>query len=159
MSNNGEASGSDDGMSDDDMALDEIAQAVIDHEMREDPEGVGLTAAEIAPTAAQQREQDIIAEVARRRAERDEANAVKRKSDEIFDRFDADKDSYLSYNELRELGRATGGELPKAAYTSICEEIGADPSKGVSKALLLIMYTDAGLGDAHRDYNLIFNKK
>ena len=43
------------------------------------------------------------------------------------------------------------------AYNSICQEIGADHKKGVTKELLLLMYTDAGLGDAHRDYNLIFN--
>ena len=56
------------------------------------------------------------------------------------------------------MGQATGGELQRAAYNSICQEIGADPSKGVTKALLLCMYTDAGLGDAHRDYNLIFKQ-
>ena len=133
---------------------------------------------------AKQREQDIIAEVARRRKEM-EATATKKKSDEIFEHFDgkpttkhlqgwhcwpslltaisfnfvhcsADRDGYMNFQELRELGRATGGDLPRPAYVSICEEIGADPSKGVTKALLLLMYTDAGLGDAHRDYNLIF---
>ena len=35
---------------------------------------------------------------------------------------------------------------------------GANPAKGVTKALLLTMYTDASLGDAHRDHNLVFNK-
>ena len=63
----------------------------------------------------------------------------------------------MNYKELRALGLATGGELPQGVYRSVCEEIGADPSKGVTKELLLLMYTDAGLGDAHRDYNLVFN--
>jgi hypothetical protein len=142
--NQAESSGSDDDM-DDERALDEIAQAVLESE------GLGVVPPEV------QREQDILAELARKRAERDDAGTVRRKSDEIFDRFDVDRDAHLNYRELRELGRATGGELPQAAYKSICEEIGADPSKGVTKALLLVMYTDAGLGDPHRDYNLIFN--
>ena len=52
-------------------------------------------------------------------SERDKAQ-----SDEIFDRFDLDKDGYLNYVELRSLGIATGGELPKASYDAVCEEIG-----------------------------------
>ena len=48
--------------------------------------------------------------------------------------------------------------MPEAAYVSICQEIGAMPARGITKELLLLMYTDAGLGDAHRDYNLIFRR-
>lgn len=99
------------------------------------------------------REQQVIAEVARRR----DAAETKRKSDAIFDRFDADGDGYLNFDELRALGLATGGELPHPAFVAICEELGAAPHRGVTKSLLLTMYTDAGLGDAHRDYNLIFS--
>ena len=39
---------------------------------------------------------------------------------------------------------------------ALCEEIGANPANLVTKALLLTMYTDAGLGDAHRDHNMLF---
>ncbi len=145
--NNHEASSSSDEEGDD-AAMDEMCAGLLEAE--------GLTPGrqmEVDPEV--QREQDIIAEVARRRAERD-ATVTKQKSDEIFQHFDVDGDSYLNYTELRKLGLATGGELPKPAYKSICEEIGANPAKGVTKELLLLMYTDAGLGDAHRDYNLIF---
>ena len=62
----------------------------------------------------------------------------------------------MNYEELRALGLATGGDLPEVAYVALCEEIGANPAKGVTKALLLTMYTDAGLGDAHRDHNMLF---
>jgi hypothetical protein len=144
--NQHEASGSDDDMdTEEDRAMDELAAAVIEEE--------GLQPVVMDP--ATKREQDIIAEVARRRAARD-ASETKRKSDEIFARFDADRDELLNFSELAELGQATGGELHKATYKAICEEIGADPKKGVTRDLLLTMYTDAGLGDAHRDYNLIF---
>lgn len=146
--NNGEASSSDDD-DDDDAAMDELAAAVIESEMSE----LGEDLRNIDPEV--QRERDIAAEVARRRSERDAA-ATKTKSDAIFDRFDEDKDGLLNYRELKALGAATGGVLPRSAYTSICNEIGADPAKGVTRELLLTMYTDAGLGDAHRDHNLIF---
>jgi hypothetical protein len=145
--NQHESSGSDDDGSDNEDADKLLAAAVLEAEMEDapvlDPETL--------------RQQEIIAEVARRRAERDNnTTATKQKSDEIFDRFDVDKDGYMNYEELRALGKATGGDLPHAAYMALCEEIGANPAKGVSKALLLTMYTDAGLGDAHRDYNIIF---
>lgn len=144
MSNQAEASGSDDDMdTEEQQAMDELTAAVLESE--------GI--ATVSP--AVQREQDIIAEVARRRKDMDAA-ATRKKSDAIFAHFDADGDGYLNFKELRALGQTTGGDLPLAAYTSICEEIGANPKKGVTKELLLLMYTDAGLGDAHRDYNLIF---
>ena len=145
---NHEASSSSDEEGDGDMATDQIAAMLLEAE--------GLTTGlQIDPEV--QREQEIMAEVARRRAERDpQLTAAKRKSDEIFRHFDADGDGYLNYSELKKLGIATGGELPKLAYDSICQEIGANPACGVTKELLLLMYTDAGLGDAHRDYNLIF---
>jgi len=150
--NQHESSGSEAGSDDEDMtnegkAMDAIGKAILEAEAED------LGAMEVDPEV--QRQNDIMAEVARRRAERD-ANSTKRKSDEIFDRFDVDRDGYLNFRELCELGRATGGDLPHAAYVSVCQEIGADPSKGVDKALLLIMYSDASLGDAHRDHNLIF---
>ena len=148
-----EASSSDDDMECEDQAMDEFAAAVLEEEMG--PNFREVIAANTAPSV--QREQDIMAEVARRRAERGPAE-IKRKSDEIFDRFDADGDGYLNFDELRALGQATGGDLVQARYKMLCEEIGAHPKKGVTKALLLIMYTDAGLGDAHRDHNLIFPK-
>ena len=47
------------------------------------------------------REQDIMAEVARRRAALNNAEATKRKSDAIFDRFDVDKDGYMNYEDIR----------------------------------------------------------
>ena len=148
--NQHESSGSDDDGSDnEDADMDKLlAKAVLEAEMEDAP-------MQIDPETL--RQQEIIAEVARRRAERDNNEAAtKQKSDEIFERFDVDKDGYMNYEELRALGKATGGDLPNAAYISLCEEIGANPAKGVSKALLLTMYTDAGLGDAHRDYNIIF---
>ena len=152
--NQGEGSGSDDDDEEAQSAMDKaLAAAVLQSEMED------IAAMQIDPAAAErEREQEIMAEVQRRRAERDTANmaAVKQKSDAIFERFDVDRDGYMNYAELKALGAATGGELPRAAFVSVCEELGADPSKGVSKALLLLMYTDAGLGDAHRDHNLIF---
>lgn len=177
--NQAEASSSDDDMCDEDHAMDELAAAVLKDELAQDA-SLQQAVLEAEPPAAAQREQDIMAEVARRRAALD-ADATRRKSDEIFDHFDQDRDGYLGYKELRALGQATGGELPKAAYVSICSEIGADPKKGVTKALLLCMYTDAALvrwsrfgrvrvgrqpnvidacsqGDAHRDYNLVFKR-
>lgn len=75
--NNAEASGSDD--DEEDKALDEIAAAVIE------AEGIAASQMEVDPQV--QREQEIIAEVARRRASLDAA-ATKRKSDEIFEHFD-----------------------------------------------------------------------
>ena len=138
------------------MAVDKaLAQAVIESELEDFGE-----MPQVDP--AVQREQDIMAEVARRRKQMQGA-ATKTKSDEIFDHFDRDQDGYLNFNELRALGRATGGDLERNTYGAICQEIGADPSKGVTKALLLIMYTPgedggAGLGDPHRDHNLIFPK-
>ena len=143
---NAEASSSDD--DDDDPEMDKaLAQAVLESEMEE------FGPMQVDP--AVQRQNDIMAEVARRRKEV-QGDATKRKCDAIFDHFDVDHDGYLNYKELHALGQATGGELPHPAYVSICGEIGADPSKGVTKALLLCIYTDANLGDAHRDYNLIF---
>ena len=148
--NQHESSGSDDeDMTNEEAAVDSIAKAIFEAEVEE------FGTAQVDP--AVQREQDIMAEVAKRRQERD-AHATKRKSDKIFEKFDKDRDGYLNYMELCELGRATGGDLPQAAYVAVCQELGADPSKGVTKALLLLMYTDASLGDAHRDYNLIFKE-
>ena len=142
--NQNEASGSDDDMSgDEEHVMDELAAAVIESE----------GALPVVDPRAQREQDIIIAEVARRR---EQQNTTRHKSDEIFERFDADGDGFLNYLELRALGKATGGDLPEAAYVAVCGEIGANPSKGVTKALLLTMYTDAGLGDAHRDYNLIF---
>ena len=147
--NQAEASGSDDDMDEEreEQVMDELAAAVLEEELGTSP----------LPDVDSnvRREQDIMAEVARRRQERD-ADATRKKSDAIFARFDVDRDGLLNFNELRALGLATGGDLPRVAYTSICQEIGADPNKGVTKSLLLTMYTDAALGDAHRDYNLIF---
>ena len=148
--NQHESSGSDDDGSDnEDADADKLlAKAVLEAEMEDAP-------MQVDPETL--RQQEIIAEVARRRAERDNNTAAtKRKSDAIFDRFDIDTDGFMNFQELRALGKATGGDLPHAAYLSLCQEIGANPDKGVSKALLLTMYTDAGLGDAHRDYNIIF---
>ena len=130
------------------MVMDSIAAAALEAE--------GLDPGQLVVSPEVQREQDIMAEVARRRQERD-ATATKRKSDEIFAHFDADRDGYLNFQELRALGSATGGELPQSAYGAICSEIGANPARGVTKELLLLMYTDAAMGDAHRDHNLIFN--
>ena len=55
----------------------------------------------------------------------------------------------------------TGGELQRNMYNSICAEIGANPASGITKPLLLLMYTPgdeggAGFGDAFRDFNMIF---
>ena len=145
---NEEASGSDD-----DMEEDPLAEAIIAAEV--DPDVRNELRAAVNPAA--KREADIMAEVARRRAQQG-ADETKRKSDEIFDHFDQDRDGYLNFPELRALGLATGGELVKSAYDAVCQEIGANPAKGITKPLLLTMYTDAGLGDAHRDYNLIFRR-
>lgn len=147
--NQHEASGSDDDMSDNEDADALLAKAVLESEMEDAPGGLIVD-------PDKKREQDIMAEVARRRAALNNAEATKRKSDAIFDRFDVDKDGYMNYEELRALGLATGGDLPEVAYVALCEEIGANPAKGVTKALLLTMYTDAGLGDAHRDHNMLF---
>eukprot|EP00966_Prymnesium_polylepis_P126266 2920196-Prymnesium_polylepis.1 len=65
---------------------------------------------------------------------------------------------YLNFTELVALGAATGGELPEMAYCAICLEVGADAKKGVTRQELLTMYTDAGMGDANRDFNLIFQR-
>ena len=147
--NQAEASSSDDDM-EDDPAIDELATAMLEDEL-----GPGAAKALVDPE--QQRQAEIMAEVARRRKEvQDLSAATREKSDAIFQHFDKDQDGYLNYSELRALGQATGGELPQIAYKSICDEIGADARKGVTKTLLLLMYTDAELGDAHRDYNLIF---
>ena len=64
----------------------------------------------------------------------------------------------MNYDELKAFGRATGGELTQDDYTSICEAIGADLSKGVTKPLLLIMYTDADedFGDIDEDFEVMF---
>ena len=140
-----ESSGSED---EEDRGLDEFAKAVIEDEL-----GPGYELPQIDPEI--KRKQDIIAEVARRRKERDETEA-RRKSDEIFERFDADGDGFLNFEELHSLGQATGGELAFETYTAVCQEVDANPKQGVTKALLHIMYSDAGLGDPHRDYNLIF---
>ena len=145
--NNHEAASSDE---EDDAAMDELTTELLKAE--------GIEPGDMQVDPAVKREQDILAELARRRKEQDAGAATKRKSDEIFAHFDKDGDGHLNYAELRMLGQATGGELPENAYKQICQEIGANPAKGVSKELLLLMYTDAGLGDAHRDYNLIFNK-
>ena len=94
--NQHESSGSDDDGSDNEDADKLLAAAVLEAEMEDapvlDPETL--------------RQQEIIAEVARRRAERDNnTTATKQKSDEIFDRFDVDKDGYMNYEELRTLAR------------------------------------------------------
>lgn len=145
--NQAEASGSDDDMESEEQAIDALAAAVLESE--------GIPKGGFETSANALRAEAIAAEVARRRNANDAAS-TRRKSDAIFEHFDRDQDGYLNFKELRALGQATGGDLPHAAFASICEEIGANPSHGVTKALLLTMYTDAGLGDAHRDYNLIF---
>ena len=98
---NEEASGSDD-----DMEEDPLAEAIIAAEV--DPDVRNELRAAVNPAA--KREADIMAEVARRRAQQG-ADETKRKSDEIFEHFDQDKDGYLNFPELRALGLATGGEL------------------------------------------------
>ena len=106
------------------------------------------------------REQEIVAEVARRRSKLQAKAATRQreKSDAIFDAFDQDKDGYMNYAELRALGTATGGSLTEIAYCAICEELGIDASRGVTKEELWRMYSSAGMGDASRDYNLVFNQ-
>ena len=74
-----------------DQAMDELVGAVLESEgiPQLDPET--------------QRQQDIIAEVNRRRAERDaaaQANETKRKSDEIFAHFDIDRDGYMNFKGM-----------------------------------------------------------
>ena len=148
--NNAEAgSSSDEEEPEEDKAMDALTAAMLESEAE-------MTDSPPAISPEKQRELDIIAEVARRREAKNSAAATQRKSDAIFDKFDIDRDGLLNYRELSALGRATGGDLPQPAYVSVCKEIGADPNKGVSRPLLLCIYTDAGLGDVHRDYNLIF---
>ena len=77
---NAEASGSDDSDEEEDVEMDKaLAEAVLESELE-----FGQVP-QLDP--AKQREQDIIAEVARRRKEM-EATATKKKSDEIFEHFD-----------------------------------------------------------------------
>lgn len=121
-----------------------IKELTIDGELQIDPEVA--------------RRQEIMEEVARRRAAMDEAPEVRlrRKSDRIFAKFDVDADGYLSFKELRALGAATGGDLTELAYGAICAEVDADAKRGVTPDELFRMYTDAEMGDADRDYNIVF---
>ena len=81
---------------------------------------------------------------------------MREKSDAIFAHFDVDQDGFLKYAELAALGSATGGNLPEIAFGAICEELNADPTKGIDRNALFCLYTDAGMGDVGRDYNLVF---
>lgn len=123
-----------------------LQELTIDGELQIDPEVV--------------RRQEIMEEVARRRAAMDEVPEVRlrAKSDAIFAKFDTDADGFLGYLELRALGAATGGELSELAYGAICAEVEADAARGVSSDELFRMYTDAEVGDADRDYNLLFRR-
>ena len=102
------------------------------------------------------RQMEIVEEVKRRR-QQDEPARLRHKSDAIFGRFDVDGDGFLNFAELSVLGAATGGgELSQLAYGAVCHEIGADAARGVTCDELFKLYTDADMGDANRDYNLIF---
>ena len=109
---NHEASGSESD-DDDDVKDKALVAAVLEAEM----EDFGELPA-VDPEV--QRRQEIMAEVARRRKEM-EGHMTKKKSDEIFGHFDVDRDGFLNYHELNALGEATGGNLPRAAFTSICQ--------------------------------------
>jgi hypothetical protein len=108
---------------------------------------------------AKQREQEVEEELERRREQQAAKSGKSRqreKSDALFDHFDVDRDGFLSYKELAALGKATGGDLPEIAYGAICGEVHADPKRGVSRDELFRLYTDAGMGNVARDYNLVF---
>ena len=104
------------------------------------------------------RQQAIVAEVERRRALSGNTGQqrLREKSDAIFGRFDLDCNGFLNYKEISLLGAATGGEIPEIAFGSICEEINEDPTHGISSNGLFKLYTTAGMGDADRDFNMIF---
>ena len=133
-------------------AIDEAASALLQE--------LTVDGAQIELDPEVVRRQDIMEEVARRRAATDEAPGVRlrRKSDAIFAKFDADADGFLSFTELRSLGAATGGDLTELAYGAICAEVEADAKRGVTPDELFRMYTDAEMGDAERDYNIVFRK-
>ena len=58
---------------------------------------------------------------------------------------------------LNALGTATGGNpLTELAYRAVCAEAEADSSCGISRDALWLLYSDAGMGDPKRDFNMIF---
>ena len=126
-------------------ALDAAIESAARSLLSEDPEAL--------------RRHEIMEEVAARRAQQAGTTglSLREMSDAIFGHFDANGDGFLCLDELNALGTATGGNpLTELAYRAVCAEAEADSSCGISRDALWLLYSDAGMGDPKRDFNMIF---
>ena len=62
--------------------------------------------------------------------------------------FDADRDGYLSYNELQSLQQTTSGAAMSVhEYTMICHALGCEPRRGITLSTLRVTYASAVQGE------------
>ena len=62
--------------------------------------------------------------------------------------FDADRDGYLSYNELQSLQHITSGAAMSVhEYTMICHALGCEPRRGITLDALRVTYASAAQGE------------
>ena len=77
--------------------------------------------------------------------------------------FDADRDGYLSYNELQNLQQTTSGAAMSVhEYTMICHALNCEPRKGISLDALRITYAsvqgEGGEANLDMDYDNVFGR-
>ena len=147
------------------IATAEMAPAsepAADTDLQPDMEAaIESAAASLLKEMSGEREHELVEEVQRAQAAPplDALSDLREKSDAIFGRFDADGDGILCLEELNALSAATGGQpLTELAFRAVCAEV-KTASAGISREALWLLYTDAGMGDAKRDYNLVFPGK
>ena len=78
-------------------------------------------------------------------------------------RFDADRDGYLSYNELQNLQQTTSGAAMSVhEYTMICHALQCEPRHGISLDALRVTYASAqgegGEANLDMDYDNVFGR-
>lgn len=68
----------------------------------------------------------------------------------IFQRFDEDKTSHLSFDNLRELYESKSASLTPVQFAAICAEISADPADGMRPRHLQTLYANPSFYERHR---------
>jgi len=77
-------------------------------------------------------------------------------SKKVFGMADKNQDGYLCYDEMKWLAKASGDkDLSKQDYETICDAIGANSAKGLTKSHVLKLYRDMRAGDAVEDCQIL----
>jgi hypothetical protein len=77
----------------------------------------------------------------------------------LFQHFDADKDGFLNFAELKALQVATSGEtMTEDQYVMVCRTLQCLPAQGISLTALRLTYAAEGT-NVEEDYTRVFGKE